>query len=70
MSAHENTGTGFFYSYLACRKFTVTIPDIVTTAETNNLMQTYLANKVKMVTATGIDEKRRTGLQTLLKWGN
>lgn len=30
--------------------------DIVTTAETNNLMQTYLANKVKMVTATGIDE--------------
>lgn len=30
--------------------------DIVSTAETNHLMQTYLANKVKMVTATGYDE--------------
>lgn len=30
--------------------------DIVSTAETNTLMQTYQANKVKMVTATGYDE--------------
>ncbi len=29
--------------------------DIAGTLETNRLMQTYLANKVKMVTATGID---------------
>jgi hypothetical protein len=29
--------------------------DIAATLETNRLMQTYLANKVRMVTATGID---------------
>jgi len=39
----------------ACLRAQYYYNDIAGTLETNRLMQTYLANKVRMVTATGID---------------